>query len=84
MNCLQLDFVLLITALWAQPLSQFSVHLTAYLPNLYYVYEDAKEDSVKSLTKTEVNDTHCSLPSYQASHLTAEGHLTHLTLYQMF
>lgn len=37
LTCLQLDFLLVITALWDGLLSPRSVHLTAHLPNPYFV-----------------------------------------------
>lgn len=64
LTCLQLDFVLLITAPCAHSFGQFSIHLTFHLPNLYFI----------SLpTKVKVNNMDCSPVFHTASHLTVEG-----------
>ena len=68
----QLDFVPLITTLWAQPFSQFLVHCLLIQSILHELLcEDTMGESVKGLTEVKVDDTHCfplHLPSQSIHH----------------
>ncbi|GAB0181629.1 hypothetical protein GRJ2_000628200 [Grus japonensis] len=71
---LQLDFVPLITTLWAWPFSRFSIHLIVCLSSPYInkFYEDLIGNSIKGLTEMQVDNIHCSPLIYQASHFVVE------------
>lgn len=76
-DSLQLNFILLIPALWNQQLKQFSVYLTTYLPSLYIIVLSLNMswDSAESLAIiVKVNNIHFSSLIHQASHLTVEGY----------
>ena len=74
---MQLDFMPLVTTLWTQPYSQFSVHLTVYLSSSILhqlACEEVAGDSVKRLTKVNRNNIHSSPLIRGASHLITEGY----------
>lgn len=66
----------LISGLWAgasnstiRVVHQFSAHVTDYLPTLHFM--DVNGESIKSLSKVEINNTHSSTSSHppsQSSH----------------
>jgi len=71
---LQLDFVPLITSLWAWPFRQFSIHLPIQPILQQLLCKDLMGDNVESLTEVYIDTTYCSLV-YQASHFITVHHV---------
>lgn len=70
---LHLNFVPLVTILWTQLFSQFSIHLTVYHPPNLSAYEDLMGDTVKDLTEVQVDNIHCSPLVCQAAPVSLSG-----------
>jgi len=73
----QLDFIALITTLWAWRFSQLTIHLTVYSSSsclfsfsTWILWEAVS----KSLSEVKVHNIHCSTLIYQASHFIVEGY----------
>lgn len=64
---------LLVTGLQLGSETSFQFYSLSYLYFQQLVYKDVMGDRVKSLTKSTVNDIHCSPLIYQASHDILEG-----------
>lgn len=71
---LQLDFVELVTTLWAQQLSQFSSHLSVHIIPIHQLFnKDMMGNCIKSLTKIKVNNIHCLFHILQLSFFMPES-----------
>ena len=70
----QLDFVPLIMTLWAWRFNYFWVYLTVFSFSPYFNSLSVKilRDIVENLTEVKVDNIHCSLLVYQASHFGLE------------
>lgn len=79
---LQLGFVPLISPLWAQSFSQFSVYFKGCSSSLYFmyfiIYEDVMGDNGKTLTGDKIDNIHCS-PLMQSFHCRRSLHWLSMT-----
>ena len=71
---LQLDFVPLITTLWAWPFSQFSIHVSVCMISIcqQLIYEDLTGHSVSGLPEVKTDPMHCSHLVCRASYFIVE------------